>query len=48
MSEFEKIRYTRQEDFSIDKNRLIPFEFPTGKRNVYDNCNLSISSSITF
>ena len=42
MSEFEKIRYTRQEDFSIDKNRLIPFEFPTGKRNVYDNCNLSI------
>ena len=42
MENFEKLRKERQKNFKIDNNRLIEFEFETGKRNVYDNCNLSI------
>lgn len=42
MSEFEKIRYTRQKDFDIKNKRLLDFDFEGKKRKVYDNCNLSI------
>lgn len=42
MSEFEKIRYTRQKDFDIRNKRLLDFDFEGKKRKVYDNCNLSI------
>lgn len=42
MSEFLKLREERQKNFAIDKERLIPFSFPTGDRLIYDNCNLSI------
>lgn len=42
MSEFEKIRYTRQKDFDINDKNLIDFEFDGKKRKVYSNCNLSI------
>lgn len=42
MSEFEKIRYTRQKDFNINNKGLIDFEFNGKKRKVYNNCNLSI------
>ena len=42
MSEFEKIRYTRQKDFDINNKQLIDFEFEGKKKKVYNNCNLSI------
>ena len=42
MEDFKKLRQERQKSFNIDTSRLIPFEFETGKRDVYDNCNLSI------
>ena len=42
MSEFEKIRYTRQRDFDINNAKLIDFNFDGKERKVYHNCNLSI------
>lgn len=42
MSEFEKIRYTRQRDFDIKNAKLIDFDFEGKKKKVYHNCNLSI------
>lgn len=42
MSKFEKIRYTRQQDFNIQSKGLIDFNFNGNKRKVYNNCNLSI------
>lgn len=42
MSEFEKIRYTRQQDFNIKEKELIDFDFEGKKKKVYGNCNLSI------
>lgn len=42
MSEFEKIRYTRQQDFNINEKKLIDFDFEGKKRRVYGNVNFSI------
>ena len=42
MRDFEKIRYTRQQDFDIKEKKLIYFDFNDKKRKVYSNCNLSI------
>lgn len=42
MSAFEKIRYTRQEDFNINEKKLIDFDFEGKKKKVYGNVNFSI------
>ncbi|MGI6484448.1 MAG: radical SAM protein [Candidatus Dojkabacteria bacterium] len=42
MSEFEKLRYTRQANFDINQKELIDFDFDGLKKKVYGNCNLSI------
>jgi len=42
MSSFEKIRYTRQENFNINEKELIDFDFNGKKKKVYGNVNLSI------
>ena len=42
MSEFEKIRYTRQKDFNIKEKNLVDFNFDGKAKQVYANCNLSI------
>lgn len=42
MNEFEKTRYTRQEDFNINEKALIDFDFDGVKKKVYGNVNLSI------
>ncbi len=42
MSEFENIRYTRQQDFNINEKKLIDFDFEGKKKRVYGNVNFSI------
>ena len=38
----EKLRYDRQKDYDITNYESIPYEFKSGKRDVYKNFNFSI------
>ena len=40
--DFKILRTKRQENYDINEFNLIPFDFNGEKRNVYENCNLSI------